>query len=237
LTVSGYEELNSIMKLKWKERDRDHQLSLVMRSIALLAGIMQLLFGNMIIGISILVTVSAITLPSFFTRGRLRALPIEFELIFISMVMLQFVIGETLHFYLFFPYYDKFVHFSLPLFVGFISFLIAYTLHELGAMRISTVPLMIAIVFLTLGVGAFWEIIEYLSDGFLHPRFDFIPHLQGSSIEVANVDTMRDLINDFLGGIFGSLLGLRYINSKSSNVKARLMRIVKEVGSNFKIIG
>ena len=134
-------------------------------------------------------------------------------------------------------FYDRFIHFSLPMFVGFISFLIAYTLHEMGAMRISTLPLMMAIVFMTLGVGAFWEILEYLSDTILHTHFSFIPHLQGSAVESAHVDTMRDLIVDFLGGIIGALLGLRYINSKSSNVKARLLRIVKEVGANFRIIG
>jgi hypothetical protein len=206
-----------------------------MRSIALFAGIMQLLFGDMIIGISILVTVSAISLPSFFTRGTLRSLPIEFELMFIAMVMLQFVIGETLHFYLLFPYYDKFVHFSLPLFVGFISFLVAYTLHQLKALNISTAPLMLAIIFMTLGVGAFWEILEFLSDAVLHPHFVFIPHLQGNGAENALADTMGDLIVDFLGGVIGALLGLRYIHSKSSNVKNRLLRLVKEIGTNFSL--
>lgn len=224
------------MKLAWKDADRDHRLSIIMRSIALFAGLAQLLFGNMIIGIFIVITVTAIMLPSAFTRGTLRSLPIEFELIFITMVMLQLVIGETLNFYAFFPYYDKFVHFSLPLFVGFLSFLTAYTLHELRALSISTVPLMLVIIFMTLGVGALWEIIEYLSDILLQPNFSFIPHLQGNASESALVDTMGDLMVDLIGGIIGALLGLRYIHSKSSNVKARLVRLVKDISLNFKII-
>lgn len=224
------------MKLAWKDADRDHRLSIMMRGIALFAGLAQLLFGNMIIGTFIILSVSAISLPSVFTHGTLRSLPIEFELIFITMVMLQFVIGETLNFYALLPYYDKFVHFSLPLFVGFLSFLTAYTLHELHALNISTVPLMLAIIFMTLGVGAFWEIIEYLSDALLQPNFVFVPHLQGNATESPIVDTMGDLIIDLIGGVIGALFGLRYISSKSSNVKARLVRLVKDIGLNFKIM-
>ena len=234
LTGSGKEELNNTMKPYWNGRDRDHRLALVMRGVALFAGVYQFFFGEMIIGIAILSTVGAISLPAIATRGNIQALPIEFELIFITMVMLQFVIGETLDFYLIIPHYDRFVHFSLPLFVGFISFMIAYTLHEIGALKLPTLPLMLAIIFMTLGVGALWEIGEYLSDVYLHPQFAFIPQLQGSGGRSALSDTMQDLIIDFVGGIIGALLGLRYINSKSSNVKARVLRIVKVVSSNFK---
>lgn len=205
-----------------------------MQLIAFVAGVSQLLFGEMIIGIATLLALAAITLPAFFTRGAIRSVPIEFELIFITMVMLQFVIGETLNFYTSFPYYDRFIHFSLPMFVGFLSFLTAYTLHEMKLMNLSTPQMVVAIIFMTLGVGAAWEILEYLSDVFLSSRFHFIPHLQGSVIESAHIDTMRDLITDLAGGVIGALLGLRYINSQSSTRKTQLGRIVREWSVNFK---
>lgn len=213
---------------------KQQQLALLMRSIAVIAGIFQLLFGDKIIAISIFVSVAAISLPSLFSRGHIKSLPIEFELIFIFIVMLQFVIGETLGFYDLVPFYDRFVHFSLPLFIGFISFMIAYTLHETGNLNITTAPLMFVIVFITLGIGALWEIAEYLSDTLLHANLSWIQHLQGSVVETAHVDTMRDLVVDMLGGIVGALLGLRYINTRSSNLEARMRRLVNEISASFK---
>ena len=217
------------MKKKFPSRSTiAKHTSLVLRIIAILAGVYQLIFGEKGIGFFTLLSVAAITVPAFVTRGRIKTIPLEFELIFVIMLLLQLVVGETLNFYDNVPNYDKFVHFSLPLFIGFMSFIIAYSLDQANKISISPVLLLLVLIFFTLGVGALWEIIEYTSDRLLDPIFPNIHQLQGNSPETAIHDSMQDLILDFLGGIFGALLGLRYIIRKNRYKAPRFKKLAKE---------
>lgn len=209
------------------------KLSLFLRVIAIIAGVLQILFGEKGIGLFTLLCVAAITVPSFVTRGKIKTLPIEFELMFIVMVLLQFVIGETLDFYNNVPNYDKFVHFSLPLFIGFMSFIIAYTLDQTNKLSLSPVMLMFVLVFFTLGVGAFWEILEYTSDRLLDPLLPNLSQLQGNSVETAIHDTMQDLILDLIGGIFGAMLGLWYIIRKNRLKAPRFRKLVRDLSRKY----
>ncbi len=210
-----------------KQEALERNVSFVLRGIALATGIYQLFLGETDVGIIILLAVGAISAPKLFTRNRIVSMPIEFELLFTLMVILQFVIGETLDFYSQVPYYDKFVHFSLPLIVGFVSFMIAYVLYKAGRLRLSTGPLMLAIIFMTLGVGAFWEVVEYSYDITLGVHTSYLGELQGNASENAHTDTMFDLIADLIGGMLGALLGLLFINAPSITIKARVQRFVR----------
>jgi hypothetical protein len=198
-----------------------------LRAIVLATGIFQLIFGEHLMGVLILVSVLAISLPRVVTRGRVRALPLEFELILFIMVMLQFVVGETLNFYDFVPYYDKLVHFSLPFFLGYITALLAYTMYVTGNLRAKVAPAFVIIILVTLGIGALWEIVEYASDVFLGT------YLQGSLTANPLVDTMNDLIVDTLGGIFGALLALRFIRSEAGDKSSRLTSLTGEIADDF----
>ena len=209
------------------------RVAYLMRITSVLAGVYQVFFGELVIGIYILLAAAAITLPAVFTRGRIRSIPLELELVFFAMVILQFVIGETLDFYQLIPYYDKFVHLSLPFFIGLVGFFLAYALHLSGGLDIKSGPMVIIIVFLTMGIGAAWEIVEYLSDTFLSPIFPFFGNLQGTVHESPFLDTMHDLIADTIGGLFGALLGLRYISSDSPRIKLRLANLMKGIRASF----
>lgn len=209
------------------------RLSFILRIIATIAGVYQLAFGEKGIGMMTLLSVAAITVPSVVTRGNIKSIPIQFELIFIIMVMIQLVIGETLDFYNNVPYYDKFVHFSLPFFIGFMSFIIAYTLDQTGKLSISTIPLLLILIFFTLGVGALWEIIEYTTDHFINPLIGRHSQLQGSVVESAIDDTMKDLILDMLGGIFGALLGLWYVLTKNKKNESQFKTMVSDISQNY----
>lgn len=212
---------------------REKRLIILLRIVAIIAGLYQILFGELVIGIYIMLAMAALMLPGFFTRNYIRSVPYQLELIFSLMVLLSLVIGETLNFYQLIPYYDKFIHFSLPFFVGLIAFLLAYTMHQTGNLRITNGPLIVIIVLLTMGIGATWEIIEYVSDAFINPYLHVFEQLQGSSTESPLVDTMNDLICDMLGGIFGAILGLRYIKSERNNHSSRLKELVNEIAKNF----
>ena len=87
------------------------------------------------VGLAILVALVLITVPSLITGGRIRSIPLDFEFILFIMVMLQLVIGETLNFYDNVNYYDKLVHFALPMLLGYITSILVYTMYVTGNLR------------------------------------------------------------------------------------------------------
>ncbi len=222
------------MDLSWKHVPSwQRKLSVVLEVIILASGIFQLVFGDFATGVVTLVILGIILSPAIITRGRVRHVPIEFEVIFFVMVFMQLILGSIHEFYTKIPYYDKLVHFMFPFFVGFVAFLIAYVMYATKRLIISSVALVLLITLIALGVGAFWEILEYTSDRVIYPRVEGWHHFQGNAQQSANDDTMTDLVDDMLGGLFGALLGLYYINSSHRKKSLRLPDFVDEVAQEI----
>lgn len=209
-------------------------LSRVLELLILASGFYQLFFGEAGIGILILVSMAIILFPNVITRGLIPKIPFEIELILFVMVFLQLVIGEARDFYTNVPYFDKIVHFILPMFLGFISFLIFYTMQSTGNLKSSKLVTIILVVLITLGIGALWEIFEYSSDRWLYPNIEGWHHFQGNAQQSANDDTMTDLITDTLGGLFGAVLALWFTNKTKVSNKARLKEITSDLSMIYK---
>lgn len=210
------------------------RVSFVMQVIIFLAGLYQIFLGDWVMGVIIMVILGAIVFPGLFTRNYISYIPIEFQLIFFTMTILQYIVGETLRFYYIVPYYDKLVHFFNPMFIGFVSFLIAYSLYRKGNLKMTLGPLVVLIVLIAMGVGAIWEITEYMSDRFLLGKFEKVVQMQGSFTEPPLEDTMHDLMFDLAGGFFGAVLGMRYIDTARKYYKNRLAELVQEIAFNFR---
>jgi len=196
--------------------------------LILLSGIYQTFFGDIQMGILILLSFAIITIPRFFTRDIIDHFPIEVEILLFLMVLLQFILGEVRHFYTNVPYYDKVVHYLLPMFLGIIGFLIFYSMYITGKLQTSIGAMFFIIIFITLGIGAMWEIMEYLSDVLLYPTIPGWHHFQGNAQQDALTDTMTDLIYDTLGAIFGSLLGFWFLRKKTKK-NPRGQELIAEV--------
>lgn len=208
-------------------------LSLVLKILILVSGIFQVFFGEFGIGLLILASFVLIVAPYLITFGKVKKLPIEIELILFIMVVFQFVIGEARDYYSEVPYYDKLVHYMFPAFIAFISFIVVYIIQGLGYLKANLVVTMLLIVMFALGIGAFWEILEYGSDEILAPRIENWHHFQGSLVEDAHHDTMNDLIADFIGGLTGAFVGAWYISYKQKTAKKRLDEMGDELLANF----
>lgn len=214
---------------KWKI-----QLSSVLELLILGSGFYQILFGEIAVGILILICMAFILFPKASTRGLITKIPLEIEIILFIMVLLQLVIGEARDFYTNVPYYDKLVHFVLPMFVGFISFLLFFTMQSTGNLKASKFVTMVLVVLIALGIGALWEIFEYLSDVLIYPNVEGWHHFQGNAQQSANDDTMTDLINDTLGGIFGAFLAVWFTTRTQASNTARLKEITGELSLIYK---
>lgn len=195
-----------------------------------LFGLYQIFFGELLIGILIVVSVLFLVAPFVFTRGRISDIPLEIEFFLFIMILFQFVLGETQEFYYNIPHYDNIIHFFFPFLISIIGFTVAYTLYFSGKLKVSIGTMIFFVVVITLGVGAFWEIIEYSNDIFLVPRIAHWNRFQGPS-DKAIYDTMNDLVADLLGGIFGAIIASRYIIEAKYN--KRLRELIKEIGQQI----
>jgi uncharacterized membrane protein YjdF len=131
--------------------------------------------------------------------GRVVSLPrfYDFSLI---IVMLLLAWGEVLGFYHSWSFYDKVVHFTVPLLVtGMIYLLLVRlgVLPELRDLKQAHQRFGFCLIVLALGmaIGAGWEIVEWTLDS-----------TTGSHLQINARDTATDLIADTLGATGSALV-------------------------------
>ncbi len=131
--------------------------------------------------------------------ARLANLPRLYDLALI--VALAFTQGgESLGLYDAIGWYDRVVHFLVPMLTSQVLYLCLARLEVMPDPRQETLPrheagMFVAVFALGLAVGALWEIFEYASDGLL-----------GSELSQGNADTVGDLIADASGSVAGGAL-------------------------------
>ncbi|HEX3013893.1 MAG TPA: hypothetical protein VHO92_06455 [Methanobacterium sp.] len=186
----------------------------------LIAGFYILLFGGVngterIFGLLILIALAIIHTPSFFTRGRIRAIPVEIEILILFMVLFELVGGDALGLYVRLPHYDNFMHFMLPLYIALIGMMVIYTAYFFGRLK-ATIPVMaVLIVLVTIGFGGILEMGEYTYDKYLSQtvigQITGNTQMQGSPTQDPLDDTMNDLFTDTAGAIVGAVIGILLI--------------------------
>lgn len=214
----------------------------IMRTFLLIAGIYITIFGGAngaerIFGILILIALAIINAPAFITRNRIRALPVEIELLLLSMVLFELVWGDAMGLYVKLPYYDNFMHFMLPLYIGLIGMMVVYTMYYYGRLKMSLAAMAIVIVIVTIGLGGVLEMGEYTYDKYLSqgPLGDITGNtqMQGSPTQDAHDDTMNDLFMDTAGGIAGALIGVLLIRrAKKKGEHWKVADQIEEMGKD-----
>jgi uncharacterized membrane protein YjdF len=108
--------------------------------------------------------------------------------------------GEALNLYDAIAWYDRVVHFVVPLLASQIIYLCLARIEVMPDPGQETLPrheagMFVAVFALGLAAGALWEIFEWTSDG-----------LFGSALSEGNTDTVGDLIADACGSLAGGAL-------------------------------
>jgi hypothetical protein len=108
--------------------------------------------------------------------------------------------GEALNLYDAIAWYDRVVHFVVPLLVSQIIYLCLARIEVMPDPSQETLPrheagMFVAVFALGLAAGALWEIFEWTSDGVF-----------GSALSEGNTDTVGDLIADACGSLAGGAL-------------------------------
>jgi len=131
--------------------------------------------------------------------ARIANLPRLYDLaVIVALVFTQG--GEALNLYDAIAWYDRVVHFVVPLLVSQIIYLCLARIEVMPDPSQETLPrheagMFVAVFALGLAAGALWEIFEWSSDG-----------LFGSALSEGNTDTVGDLIADACGSLAGGAL-------------------------------
>jgi hypothetical protein len=209
----------------------------ILRIFLLISGVYILIFGGAngaerIFGLLILVALAIINAPAFFTRGKIRALPVEIELLLLAMVLFELVGGDALGLYVKLPHYDNFMHFMLPLYIALIGMMVVYTMYFYGKLKASYATMAFFIIMVTIGFGAVLEMGEYTYDKYLSQgplgQITGNTQMQGSPTQSPLDDTMNDFFTDTAGGIVGAALGVWLI--RRNEKKGEHWKVAEEVG-------
>lgn len=199
-TSMGHKNSNScIPAKKW-----EIALAWVLRIVLLLTVGILFFQGKVLFGLVCIVSIILVAIPAYLARTGKANLPVELELILLWFLISDNTLGRLALFYEA-DWFDKYLHFGNSAFIGFFSFLIVYVLLFINKMRAKPALVGLLILLTTLGIGALWEIIEYIAD------FAFQKGAQGSPIMSPLDDTMWDLILDGMGGLLGAIFGPLYV--------------------------
>lgn len=174
-------------------------------------GIMQ---GNKEMAIlSVLIIVTTFIPHILFERRYGLGLPVEFHLITTLFLFGSIFIGTAIDAYQNIWWWDLAMHGVAGIGLGFVGFIILYTMYMQKRLDMSFKLMMLFAFCLSLAAGALWEIGEFTSDA-----------LFGTSAQRGgNLDSMRDLIADAVGALIMSIGGFFYLRKPGTGPLTRLI--------------
>lgn len=192
------------------------RLAWLLRALIFTTAIVHAVQGELLYALLCLAAIALVVAPAWMARSSAVNLPVEIELVLLWWLVADMTLGRLAGLYDTSAWFDKALHLGNSVLIGMLGFLAVYVLHFTGRLPAGRVVTGVIIVVLTLGIGAFWEILEYLSDAL------FAKGAQGSSVQAPLDDTMWDLILDGFGGLIGGVLGTLYMrHSKRSRCRMR----------------
>ena len=143
-------------------------------------------------------------------------IPHLMEVIFVAFCFCCLILGDVADFYGKFDWWDSLEHGMSGVLLGILGYAIINTFNKVEGNRLKYSPVFVSmwVLCFALAAGALWEIMEFITDGLFGLNsqqylttpgtFDKAVPLEGHE---ALRDTMEDLILDFVGALFISVLG------------------------------
>ena len=191
-----------------------------LRGAIVITAIAEILEGDILYGTYCLIVLA---LTTALTRLALRAdtpPPIAIDLVLLWLLVSDMTLGNLFGLYLTWPWYDKVLHSGNSILIGLLGFLVVYVVHVTGRLRSSPWLDAVAILLITIGLGAIWEIAEYAVDRM------FGRATQGAPGLAPRDDTMLDLVLDGAGAIVAAIVGPLYMRRSKRN-RRRVRAIAK----------
>jgi len=197
-----------------------------LKAVIILTALAQFARGQFIFGLGALFVAGIASLPARMARNHRVNFPVEIEIPLFLILVVHLTLGLFLDFYNRFDHYDKLLHYGNSVLIGYIGFLVVYAMYFTGRLKSSPLMMGFVILMVTLGVGAFWEIMEYGSDQLLYGNFASVQKQQESPTMSALDDTMWDLVLNFGGGVFGAIGGALYVHRSKKTRSRRFVEVM-----------
>ena len=144
------------------------------------------------------------------------------ELALLLLMVADMLLGHGLGLYRAISWYDKALHLCAAALVGLLVFVAVYAVRVGGRYRSNAWIDGLAVLLVTLGIGAVWELTEYAVDALAGAGAQAAPGL------AAIDDTMLDLLIDACGALAAAALGplwLRYSQRSREQIVAIAERL------------
>ena len=159
-------------------------------------------------------------LPSIYSKRTKITIPPVFQIIILLFIFASMYLGEIHNYFYRYTWWDTMLHSVSAILLGYIGFLLIFTLNKDKNMHLKLSPFFIALFTFcfALTVGTVWEIFEYLVDNFLGVNMQKARNLEEIygvfDTRLGVIDTMRDLIVDSIGALLVSIVGYYYSKKK-----------------------
>ena len=120
--------------------------------------------GRYLYALLCVVVIALLVAPPLLARSSRANVPIELELLALWGAVGDMTLGRLAGLYGGTVWFDKVLHFGNSVLIGIVAFLFVYALHVTGRLRTSVGVDGLVILLLALGIGALWEIAEYVAD-------------------------------------------------------------------------
>lgn len=150
--------------------------------------------------------IGCLSFPALLARNYKIILPTEFEFLFTVFIFATQILGTVQGFYTSFWWWDEVLHAGSGVALGFIGFLILYTLQKQRSLNMTPYWLSIFAFCFAIALGTLWEIFEFTLDVTF-----------GMKMQDSGYDTMSDLIADFIGALVSVIIGFIYLKKQKSD--------------------
>jgi hypothetical protein len=180
--------------------------------------------GNVLYGVYCLFALVLTTALTVIVRRAAATPPIGIELVLLGLMVSDMTLGNLFGLYSTIHWFDKALHIGSAALIGVLGFLVVYSIHMVGKLRPNPWIDGVAILLVTVGIGAIWELAEYAVD------IGFDRATQGAPGMTKLDDTMIDLAFDALGAVIAAIIGPLYMRY-SPRSRRRLATIARPLAA------
>ena len=172
--------------------------------------------------LSAVATLLLFLLPTIFSKRTKIVIPAPMQIIILLFIFASMYLGEVHQYFSRFWWWDRMLHATSAFLLGYIGFLLIYTLNKDRNIHVKLSPFFIALFAFCFAVtaGAIWEIFEFLVDNISGSDMQGARNLEQVygyfDTRLGLLDTMRDLILDTAGALVASAIGYSYSQKKLS---------------------
>lgn len=157
--------------------------------------------------------------PKFLKKWFKINVPLALYIVIALFAFNALVLGDGLDFYGKYPWWDSFLHFHSGIILSFVAL---WFIHIMMAEKSKFIYMnkyftCLFLVVFSLGIGAFWEILEYSCDGIFHTNAQqYMASTKGTLVSKNDIplkghealkDTMKDLMLDLGGSLIVATYG------------------------------